>query len=85
MPKIDKKTIKLLPKIRSLKIYKKENLPNYYCSFYVGSNIMKSGNKEISLKTSNVKDALKKAPITYNNFYFENEREIIFSQIVNNI
>tara|TARA_B100000902_G_scaffold356269_1_gene369802 strand:- start:1555 stop:2790 length:1236 start_codon:yes stop_codon:yes gene_type:complete len=80
MPKIDKKTIKLLPKIRSLKIYKKENLPNYYCSFYVGSNIMKSGNKEISLKTSNVKDALKKAPITYNNFYFENEREIISSK-----
>ena len=85
MPKIDKKTIKLLPKIRSLKIYKKENLPNYYCSFYVGSNIMKSGNKEISLKTSNVKDALKKAPITYNNFYFENEREIISSKKIPDI
>ena len=59
MPKIDKNTIKLLPKNRSLKIYKKENLPNYYCSFYVGSNIMKSGNKEMSLRTSNVKKLLK--------------------------
>ena len=48
MPKIDKNTIKLLPKNRSLKIYKKENLQNYYCYFYVGSNIMKSGNKEMS-------------------------------------
>ena len=85
MPKIDKTTIKLLPKIRSLKIYKKENLPNYYCSFYVGSNIMKSGNKEVSLKTSNVKEALKKAPITYNNFYFENERKIISSKKVPDI
>ena len=76
MPKIEKQTIKLLPKIRSLRIYKKENYPNYYCSFYVG-NIMKSGNKEISLKTSNVKEALKKAPQIYKDFYERNEKEII--------
>ena len=61
MPKIKKETIKQIPKIHSLKIYKKENRNNYYCSFYVGTNIMKSGNKEISLYTENVKEALKKA------------------------
>ena len=76
MPKIDKNTIKLLPKNRSLKIYKKENLPNYYCSFYVGSNIMKSGNKEMSLRTSNVKEALKKAPTIFKDFFDENRDKI---------
>ena len=61
MPKIIKDTIKLIPKIHTLKIYKKENRKDYYCSFYVGTALMKSGNKELTLKTENVKDALKKA------------------------
>jgi hypothetical protein len=85
MPKIDKKTIKLLPKHRSLKIYKKENFPNYYCSFYVGSNIMKSGNKEISLRTSNVKQALKKAPTVLKDFFNENRDKIISTQSIADI
>ena len=85
MPKIDKNTIKLLPKNRSLKIYKKENLPNYYCSFYVGSNIMKSGNKEMSLKTSNVKEALKKAPTIFKDFLDENRDKISSIESIPNI
>jgi len=85
MPKIDKNTIKLLPKNRSLKIYKKENLPNYYCSFYVGSNIMKSGNKEMSLKTSNVKEALKKAPTIFKDFFDENRDKIVSTKSIPNI
>ena len=79
MPKIKKETIKLIPKIHSLKIYKKENRNNYYCSFYVGTNIMKSGNKEISLKTENVKEALKKARNVYVDWQNENKDIVVNS------
>jgi len=79
MPKIKKETIKLIPKIHSLKIYKKENRNNYYCSFYVGTNIMKSGNKEISLKTENVKEALKKARNVYVDWQNENKDVVVNS------
>ena len=79
MPKIKKETIKLIPKIHSLKIYKKENRNNYYCSFYVGTNIMKSGNKEISLYTENVKEALKKARNVYVDWQHENKDVVVNS------
>ena len=79
MPKIKKETIKLIPKIHSLKIYKKENRNNYYCSFYVGTNIMKSGNKEISLYTENVKEALKKARNVYVDWQNENKDVVVNS------
>ena len=65
MPKILKETIKKIERKPSLKIYKKETTKNYYCSFYVGFAQFKSGNKEQSLRTSNVKDALKKAQQVY--------------------
>ncbi|MDC1148280.1 hypothetical protein OAT00_01235 [Pelagibacteraceae bacterium] len=80
MPKIKKDTIKQIPKIHSLKIYKKDTRNNYYCSFYVGTNIMKSGNKEISLKTENVKEALKKARSVYIDWQNENKDVIVNSQ-----
>ena len=76
MPKIIKDTIKLIPKIHTLKIYKKENRKDYYCSFYVGTALMKSGNKELTLKTENVKDALKKARETYSNWFNQNKDKI---------
>ena len=79
MPKIKKETIKQIPKIHSLKIYKKENRNNYYCSFYVGTNIMKSGNKEISLYTENVKEALKKARNVYVDWQNENKDVVVNS------
>ena len=79
MPKIKKETIKQIPKIHSLKIYKKENRNNYYCSFYVGTNIMKSGNKEISLYTENVKEALKKARNVYVDWQNENKDIVVNS------
>ena len=65
MPRILKETIKSIPSKKSLKIYKKSNSQNYYCSFYVGRLNSKSGNKEQSLKTPNVKVALKDAIRTY--------------------
>jgi hypothetical protein len=71
--KIIKNTIKKIPKLHSLKIYKKENRNNYFCSFYVGTNVMKSGNKELSLKTENVKEALKKAKQTFYNWHEKNK------------
>ena len=39
--KILKNTIKKLPQNPSLKIYKFNNSSNYYCSFYVGTKLMK--------------------------------------------
>ena len=65
MPKILKDTVKKLERKPTLKIYKKDHSKNYYCSFYVGFAHFKSGNKEQSLKTSNVNDALKKAQQVY--------------------
>ena len=65
MPKILKETIKKIERKPSLRIFKKDVSKNYYCSFYVGFNYYKSGNKEHSLKTANVKEALKKAQQVY--------------------
>ena len=65
MPKILKDTIKKIERKPSLKIFKKDKSKNYYCSFYVGFSKYKSGNKELSLKTGNVNDALKKAQQVY--------------------
>jgi hypothetical protein len=66
MPKILKKTIKLIPSKPTLRIFKKDNSPYYYCSFYVGTQFFKSGNKEQSLQNSNVNESLKKAIEIYN-------------------
>ena len=65
MPKILKDTIKKIERKPSLRIFKKDKSKNYYCSFYVGFSKYKSGNKELSLKTGNVNDALKKAQQVY--------------------
>jgi len=65
MPKIIKDTIKKIERKPSLKIFKKDHSKYYYCSFYVGFDHMKSGNKELSLRTANVKEALKIAQETY--------------------
>ena len=69
MPKINKKTLITFPRIPSLKIYQFENSTNYFCNFYVGTHILKSGNKEKSLKTKNVNEARKKAKEEYYKFF----------------
>jgi hypothetical protein len=69
MPKINKKTLITFPRIPSLKIYQFENSTNYFCNFYVGTHILKSGNKEKSLKTKNVNEAKKKAKEEYYKFF----------------
>ena len=69
MPKINKKTIFEFTKIPSLKVYQFEKSTNYFCSFYVGTKILKSGNKELSLKTKNINDAKVKAKQVYAEFF----------------
>ena len=69
MPKIVKSTIRTFPRIPSLKIYQFANGTNYFCSFYVGRKILKSGNKELSLKTKNVNEAIQKAKKVYYDFF----------------
>jgi hypothetical protein len=69
MPKINKETIFSLNKFPTLKIFKYGNGKNYYCVFYVGTNIKKSGNIEKSLKTENIKEAEKKAKDFYKTFW----------------
>jgi len=66
MPKILKHTIKTFERKPSLRIFKKDHSKNYYCSFYVGTAHYKSGNKEQSLRTANVKDASKEAQELFN-------------------
>ena len=72
-----KDTIKHLPQNPSLKIYKFNNSSNYYCSFYVGTKILKSGNVEKSLRTKNINDAIKLARQTYNLWWKQNEEKTI--------
>ena len=50
MPKIDKKTFKVLPRT-NIQIYKFENKQTYFCRFYIGRIHNKSGRFEKSLKT----------------------------------
>ena len=69
MPKINKKTRITFPRIPSLKIYQFTNSTNYFCNFYVGTHILKSGNKEITLKTKNVNEAKKRAKEEYYKFF----------------
>ena len=69
MPKIVKSTIRTFPRIPSLKIYQFANGTNYFCCFYVGTKILKSGNKELSLKTKNVNEAIQKAKEVYYDFF----------------
>ena len=56
-----------------VKIYQFENSTNYFCNFYVGTHILKSGNKEKSLKTKNVNEARKKAKEEYYKFFNSTE------------
>ena len=76
MPKIVKSTIRTFPRIPSLKIYQFANGTNYFCCFYVGTKILKSGNKELSLKTKNVNEAIQKAKEVYYDFFNSTDSKI---------
>ena len=69
MPKINKSTIFTFTRIPTLKIYQFDKSTNYFCSFYVGTKVLKSGNKELSLKTKNINEAKVKAKQVYYDFF----------------
>ena len=75
MAKIVKQSVKKFPHSSSLKIFKFETSKYYYYSFYVGTHITKSGNKEGSLRTANVKIAMKKAKEIFNDWFINHQTE----------
>ena len=60
MPKINKQTLVVL-KNHDLKVYKHINGKSYYTSVYVGKRHTLSGNKEVSLRVSDINKAKKLA------------------------
>ena len=72
MPKINKKTLTILPR-HNIRIYKFENRHTYFCSFYIGLGHKgkKSGKFEKTLKTKNIKEAIKKATELYKQWFRE--------------
>jgi len=71
MPKINKNTLKVLPR-NNIRIYKFENKQTYFCSFYVGTIHFKSGKFERSTKTKNINEAISKANELYRNWFIKN-------------
>ena len=53
MSKIDKQTLKILPKTK-IRIYKFVNQNTYFCRFFVGRKYFKSGRFEKTCKTKKI-------------------------------
>ena len=77
MPKIDKSTLKILPRT-NIQIYKLVNGKNYYCKFYVGSGFknIKSKRFEKCLNTANIKDAEKYSKAHWKTWFQNNPSAI---------
>ena len=58
MSKIDKQTLKILPRTK-ISIYKFVNQNTYFCRFFVGRKYFKSGRFEKTCKTKNINEANK--------------------------
>ena len=73
MPKIDKKTLKVLPRT-NIQIYKFEKGKTYFCRFFVGSGFKNKNSKreERTLRTKNINEAITKAKELYKNWFREN-------------
>ena len=72
MPKIDKTTLKKIPRLK-ISIYKYENKNTYFCRFYVGKIHYKSGYKEIRLRTKNINEAISKANTEFKIWFSEHK------------
>jgi len=72
MPKIDKTTLKKIPRLK-ISIYKYESKNTYFCRFYVGKIHYKSGYKEIGLKTKNINEAISKANKEFKIWFLEHK------------
>jgi hypothetical protein len=73
MPKIVKNSIKFFERSPTLKIFKYDNSKKFYCSFYVGKQHTRNGNKEQSLKTENRQNAEKLAKEVFRKFWEEHK------------
>ena len=82
MPKINKKTIFRFDRI-PVSVFQFENSKNYYCRYYIGRTKGASGgNKDKTLKTTNIKIAKAKAKEIYSAFLnspASKEKEIDFN------
>lgn len=70
MPKIDKKTLKILPRT-NIQVYKFQKGKNYYCQFYIGSGHKKYPSKRFQqcLRTQNINEATKLAIQKYKDWF----------------
>ena len=76
MPKINKDTLKILPR-SNVWVYKFENKNTYFCRFYIGKIHSKSGRFEKSLKTKNINEAITKANEFYRNWFIDNKNTTV--------
>ncbi|MCX7337458.1 MAG: hypothetical protein NTY78_04825 [Pelagibacterales bacterium] len=70
MSKIDKQTLKILPKTK-IRIYKFVNQNTYFCRFFVGRKYFKSGRFEKTCKTKNINEAIIKANQYYKDWFIQ--------------
>ena len=76
MPKIDKQTLKVLPRT-NIQIYKFKNKNTYFCRFYIGRIHNKSGRFEKSTKTKNINEAIKIANNYYREWFTTNHSSVV--------
>jgi integrase len=70
MSKIDKQTLKILPKTK-IRIYKFVKQNTYFCRFFVGRKYFKSGRFEKTCKTKNINEAIIIANQYYKDWFIQ--------------
>jgi len=76
MSKIDKQTLKILPRTR-ISVYKFVNQNTYFCRFFVGRKYFKSGRFEKTCKTRNINEAIVKANQYYKDWFIQHATDTI--------
>jgi integrase len=76
MSKIDKQTLKILPRTK-ISVYKFVNQNTYFCRFFVGRKYFKSGRFEKTCKTRNINEAIVKANQYYKDWFIQHATDTI--------
>ena len=76
MSKIDKQTLKILPRTK-ISVYKFVNQNTYFCRFFVGRKYFKSGRFEKTCKTRNINEAIVKANQYYKDWFIQHATDAI--------
>jgi hypothetical protein len=76
MPKINKSTLKVLPR-SNIRVYKFENKHTYFCSFYIGTGYKNypSNHFQKTCKTKNINEAIAIANKYYKNWFIEHAND----------